>query len=492
MSLQFITGASGSGKSTYIDQQIIARSEREPEGRFFILVPDQFTMQTQKDLVSLHDRKGIMNIDVLSFGRLTHRIFEEMGANRLPMLDDTGKSLIIRRVAAGQKGELPVLGGRLGQTGYIHEVKSAISEFMQYGIGLQELDQLTEFSKKRGQLYYKLKDLRTIYEGFQQFIREKYLTTEESLEVLASYVPQSKLLKDSVIVFDGFTGFTPVQNRVIAELMKQAKEVIVTVTLGSGENPWEEIREQELFSMSKKTIQTLAKLARDVEIPIADVVEIAPKCSPRFSEKGMLQHLGKYLFRYPVCVWKPAPAEGSTQSVSAGMVVQECAETGGQERSAAQSAAIGLPPVQLRLLEASTLREEVRQICIAIRRLVTQQNYCYRDIAVICGDYTSYASCIEQEFAAFGIPVYLDQTRGVTLNPFIEYIKSALQVRVKNYSYESVFNYLRSGLADLRRRKRIGWRFMYGRWVSVGGKNGRRCLCIRRKICWTQRLSWRS
>lgn len=65
--------------------------------------------------------------------------------------------------------------------------------------------------------------------------------------MLASYVPQSKLLKDSVIVFDGFTGFTPVQNRVIAELMKQAKEVIVTVTLGSGENPWEEIREQELF-----------------------------------------------------------------------------------------------------------------------------------------------------------------------------------------------------------------------------------------------------
>ena len=54
MSLQFITGASGAGKSTYIYRQIIARSEKEPEGRFFILVPDQFTMQTQKDLVSLH------------------------------------------------------------------------------------------------------------------------------------------------------------------------------------------------------------------------------------------------------------------------------------------------------------------------------------------------------------------------------------------------------------------------------------------------------
>lgn len=182
----------------------------------------------------------------------------------------------------------------------------------------------------------------------------------------------------------------------------------------------------------------------------------------------------------------------STQSVSAGMVVQECAETGGQERSAAQSAAIGLPSVQLRLLEASTLREEVRQICIAIRRLVTQQNYCYRDIAVICGDYTSYASCIEQEFAAFGIPVYLDQTRGVTLNPFIEYIKSALQVRVKNYSYESVFHYLRSGLADFAPEETDRLE-VYVRALGIRGrKNGRRCLCIRRKICWTQRLSWRS
>ena len=217
MSLQFITGASGSGKSTYIDQQIIARSEREPEGRFFILVPDQFTMQTQKDLVSLHDRKGIMNIDVLSFGRLTHRIFEEMGAKRLPMLDDTGKSLIIRRVAAGQRGELPVLGGRLGQTGYIHEVKSAISEFMQYGIGLQELDQLTEFSKKRGQLYYKLKDLRHIRrQHLQRFLRRQIIFPDELLKALVNCrcsLSQARPAPGKVPIFIGKSLPVPKKNR---------------------------------------------------------------------------------------------------------------------------------------------------------------------------------------------------------------------------------------------------------------------------------------
>ena len=108
--------ASGAGKSTYIYRQIIARSEKEPDGRFLSLCPTSLRCRHRR-IWSVCTTGRIMNIDVLSFGRLTHRIFEEMGGNRLPMLDDTGKSLIIRRVAAGKKERLPVLGGRLGQTG---------------------------------------------------------------------------------------------------------------------------------------------------------------------------------------------------------------------------------------------------------------------------------------------------------------------------------------------------------------------------------------
>ena len=300
MSLRFVTGASGSGKSTYVYKDIIGRSQKEPAGRFLIIVPDQFTMQTQLDLVTMHDKKGIMNIDVLSFGRLTHRIFEEQGGMELPMLDDTGKSLIIRRVAAGMQEKLPVLGGNLSRTGYIHEVKSAISEFMQYGVGLQELDELAAFSRKRGQLYHKLKDLRTVYEGFWEFIREKYLTTEESLEVLASLIPSSKLVKDSVIVFDGFTGFTPVQNKVIGQLLLHAREVTVTVTLEPGTEAFSAIAEQELFALSKKTMQSLAELARESGTELAESVALTPETPPRFLKSPELCHLEKNLLRYPV------------------------------------------------------------------------------------------------------------------------------------------------------------------------------------------------
>ena len=424
MSLGFVIGASGAGKSTYIYRRIIERSQAAPEKKFFVIVPDQFTMQTQMDLVTMHEKKGIMNIDVLSFGRLAHRIFEELGADGMPMLDDTGKSLIVRRVAAERREQMPLIGGNLGRTGYVHEVKSSISEFMQYGIGPEELARLADFSQKRGQLCHKLKDLGVVYEGFLKFIQDRFLTAEELLEVLASLLPKSRLIPGSTVVFDGFTGFTPVQNKVIYQLLKLAGEVTVTVAMDAREDPFGGTGEQELFALSKKTVASLTRLAREAGAAVERPILLTPEVPPRFSRGGQLAYLERSLFRYPMTPF-PGTDAGKT------------ADSGG-----------GTLSDEIVLMEASAQREEVHQIGIAIRRLVREKGYCYRDIAVICGDLGDYGSSVEREFQALDIPVYVDRTRGIGLNPFIEYIKSALQVRVQNYSFEAVFRYLRSGLAD--------------------------------------------
>ena len=91
MSLQFYFGASGAGKSKKLHDDIIEESIKHPERNYLLIVPDQFTMQTQMDLVVEHPQHAIMNIDVLSFGRLTHRVIEEVGGADLPILDDTGE-----------------------------------------------------------------------------------------------------------------------------------------------------------------------------------------------------------------------------------------------------------------------------------------------------------------------------------------------------------------------------------------------------------------
>lgn len=415
MSLRFCFGPSGSGKSHRIYEEIMQRAAEEPGRNFLIIVPDQFTMQTQKDLVMRSDRNGILNIDVLSFGRLSHRILEEVGTKEMPVLDDTGKSLVLQKVAADLKEQLPAMGSLLHKQGYIHEVKSAISEFMQYGISTQDMDKLITSAQKRGALAMKLKDLKTLYRGFQDYIRDHFITTEETLDVLRRSLSKSKILKGSVVVFDGFTGFTPIQNRLIQELMRVCAETIVTVTIGVGEDPYKMDGEQKLFHLSKKTVADLEKLAAEAEVERGE--DLFVKGGPnRFAKAPALHYLEQNLFRYQY-----EPYAGEQQ--------------------------------EIHMFEALSPREEVHQTALYIRHLIREQGMTYRDIAVVIGDLEGYASYVETEFGQLEIPCFLDRTRGIVLNPMIEYIKSALQLYIKDFSYDTVFHFLRSGMADISREE---------------------------------------
>lgn len=415
MSLRFYFGPSGSGKSHRIYEEIMQRAAQEPGRNFLIIVPDQFTMQTQKDLVMRSDRGGILNIDVLSFGRLSHRILEEVGTKEMPVLDDTGKSLVLQKIAADLKEQLPAMGSLLHKQGYIHEVKSAISEFMQYGISTQDMDKLIASAEKRGALAMKLRDLKTLYRGFQDYIRDHFITTEETLDVLRRSLVKSKILQGSVVVFDGFTGFTPIQNRLIQELMRVCAETIVTVTIGAEEDPYQMDGEQKLFHLSKKTVSDLVKLAAEAEVTRGEDVFV--KGGPnRFTEAPALCYLEQNLFRYQYEPYMEKQRE-------------------------------------IRMFEALSPREEVHQTALYIRKLIREEGLTYRDIAVVIGDLEGYASYVETEFGQLEIPCFIDRTRGIILNPMIEYIKSALQLYIKDFSYDTVFHFLRSGMVDISREE---------------------------------------
>ena len=291
MSLQFILGNSGSGKSHYLYQHIIEESMRRPEVNFLVLVPEQFTMQTQKDLVSMHPKHGIMNIDVLSFARLAHRIFEEVGGDDKIVLDDEGKNLILRKIAGTFEKELKVLGGNLKKQGYISEVKSVISEFTQYGIGLERLEELLDQMDENSYLSWKLQDIRKIYQGFNDYLAKKYITKEELLDVLGNVVGQSEIIRNAVIALDGFTGFTPVQNHLLGELMKICKDVLVTAEMDSRENPFLYEHPYQLFALSKQMVTTLTRIARENRIEIVEPVCLYGQPVYRFRDQPALAFL---------------------------------------------------------------------------------------------------------------------------------------------------------------------------------------------------------
>lgn len=410
MPLQFIFGPSGSGKSHHLYQHIIKESLEHPQENYMVLVPDQFTMQTQKDLVSMHPNHGIMNIDVLSFGRLAYRIFQETGGESLPVLDDEGKNLILRKIAGEYENDLTILQGNMRKLGYISEVKSAISEFAQYAVGEEELGRVMDSMDPNSRLYFKLKDIRTLYKGFQEYLAEKYITKEELLEVLKKEVPKSQLLKKTTVVMDGFTGFTPVQDRLILELLKQCRKVMVTVTMDDRENPYVYTHSYQLFGLSKKMVASLMDLSREAASPVEDPVSLYQRPLYRFKDAPALEFLERVLFRYEKKIYS-----GEVEGIS--------------------------------LHVARNPETEAKAVAEDIRHLVRTTGCRYREIGVIVSDMESYGDYLERQFLRYEIPFFMDHKRSILLNSFVEHLRSLLNLMEKGFTYESVFRYLRTNMS---------------------------------------------
>ena len=387
MSLQLILGGSGSGKTTCLYDAVIQASIKNPQQQYYVLVPEQFTMQAQKDVVARHPAHGTMNIDVVSFQRLAYRIFEELAVENLQILDDMGKSMVLRKVAAEKSRQLVLFRGHLNQAGFVSQLKSMLSEFYQYGIGPEQLREMAA-AAKTPLLKQKLEDFALVFEGFRQFIAGHYVTTEEVLEVLCRILPQSQLIKDSVIALDGYTGFTPVQYRLAELFMAYAKQVIVTVTADSEVDLYGSMGMQNLFFMSRQMAVRLSKLAEKNQVK-----KLPDRWVTRgkdFSVPEELDFLEKNLLRYGRSPYK------------------------GEQTGA------------LEIYQASNPSEEVAAVIHRIWQLQQEEGMRYRDIAVITGDLPGYGKEIAHQFEQNEIPYFMDDKKNILDNPLLWMLCAAI------------------------------------------------------------------
>ena len=410
MALTFIIGGSGCGKTEWVYQHILKQAQANRKKNFYMIVPEQFTMQTQKALVEKASNHAILNIDVVSFDRLAYRVFDELGRTDFVVLEDTGKNLILRKLAEDCKDELVTLKNQIHRISYVDQIKSLISEFMQYGIEPEDLESYLDRCKSDSALYYKLKDMHLLYQAFDRYLREGYVTSERILDVLAKCVAESELLKDAVFYFDGFTGFTPVQMKLVRELLRVAQDCFVTVTIDETEELYADKGMQELFYMSRKMVRGVAKLTKEVGCEIAKPVLLDASIKGRFCNNPALSHLEKYLFR-PGAI-------------------------GFEE----QTDAIGLYSV-------ASPKEELTFAATTIRKMIREHGYRYQDFAIVSGNVAGYEKYAKEIFALYDIPYFADVKETIYYHPFTEWVRAFLEMVKTDCSYDSVFRYLRCGLS---------------------------------------------
>jgi len=412
MALKLVLGNSGCGKTEYMYEQVVRLAEANPRKNYLVVVPEQFTMQTQRKLVDLSTNHAIMNVDVLSFQRLAYRVFDEMGIGNIQILEETGKNLVLRKIAQEQEEHLTVLRGNMHRMGYIGEVKSLISELMQYNVTPQQLEECLHTKTLSPVLEAKLKDVHVIYQGFVDFLRGHYITAEELLHVLIGVAKDSEILRGSVLVLDEFTGFTPVQVELLRTLMPICEEIWVSLTIDAKENFYHSKGMQELFDMPKKTIRVLMDLAQQTHTEVLEPEVITGGEKKRFKDAPSLYFMEQNLFR-------------SSYQRRHGKIDE------------------------IEIYSMKNPKEELVWAARKINELVQNKGFRYRDIAVVSADVETYGNYVEQVCKKYEIPYFLDTTKEVLFHPFIEFIRALLEVINSDFSYNAVMRLLRSSYCDI-------------------------------------------
>ncbi len=401
MGLKIIYGKPGSGKSTYCFQEIANRLETEK--KIYMITPEQFSFTAEEKLMKTVKRRAVLTAEVVTLSRMAYRVLEEIGGSSKTHLSKQGKSMLIYSILNQNKKELKFLGK---SDENIDLAMNAITEFKKHAITSEDLKQEIE-QVEDPLLKTKLSDMLVVYEKFQEQIEGKYIEETDLLNLLEAKIEETDLIKDAILYFDEFAGFTKQEYQVIEKFVKLAKQVNITICcddLNTNSNP-----DTDIFFSNKVMIAKIWSMVNENDFSLEEPVHLTG--TYRFKSKE-LRHLSENM--------------NQQQSTK----YEEKVEN-------------------LSLFLAQNPYEEIEEIAKKITQLVRNEKMRYKEIAIITKEIDGYASLVRAIFSKYQIPVFIDEKRDVSQNIIIQYVLAILEVISKNFTSEAVFNYLKLGFSNI-------------------------------------------
>ncbi len=400
MSFRIIYGRAGTGKSEYCYREIAQKIKKE--NKILIITPEQFSFTAEKKLMDAIDTQAVFNAEVVTLSRMAYRVISEIGGKNETNLSKCGKAMLIYSILSNNKNELKFLG-KTDEN--VDMLDTAITEFKKHGISVEQLKQEIE-NQEDIYLKNKLQDLNVVYSGFEEQLAGKYIDETDLLTILAENIDKTDMFKDAVIYIDEFAGFTSQEYHIIEKLIQIAKQVTITICtdgLHEIKNP-----DTDIFYSNEVTVTKLLEVAQNCDVKIE---EIKLEETYRF-KNSELKHLEKNLYEN-----KPQKYNSQIKNIQ--------------------------------LFLAKNQYSEIEEVARNVLKLVRDEGYRYRDISIITKNIATYSSLARAIFDKYDIPIFIDENRDLNQNIVIQYILGILEIFIKNWSYEAVFNYIKTGFSNI-------------------------------------------
>ncbi len=406
MSVRYILGRAGAGKTHQIFEEIKKNLEANSGEKLILLVPEQYTLQAERDLLKSLDTPGIMGVEVLSISRLGKRILNETGGKNKTFINKQGKNMVLKRIINEKAGELTIYSRACRQQGFVENMADLITELKQQDITPEQLLEKRVLREDDTTLDQKIHDIGLLYQSFNSYMQDRYIDMEDYINLLIKKIKDSSILLNSRVWIDSFTTFSSQSLRVIEEIMALAHETTISLTIDTNLD----VRDAQIFELSWYTFRKIRDLAGKRGLK-QEMISICGPAGLDYKQPALV-YLEKELYAYPFNPYQ-----------------NECPE--------------------IKVFAAKSINTEVEHLAAQVVELVREQGYRYRDITVVCNSMETYGRLIKRVFANYGIPLFMDEKREIMGNPIIELILSALEIARGRYKYEDVFRYLKTGFAGL-------------------------------------------
>ncbi|MBQ6807618.1 MAG: PD-(D/E)XK nuclease family protein [Firmicutes bacterium] len=392
MSLRFILGPAGSGKTHFCIHRLAAEIEREPlASPLLFLLPEQATFIHERQLAAACPGGGFCRAEVSSFSRLVYRAYQRAGEKPLSPLSEGGKLMLGAAVSASCREELRILAPAAGKRGFAGQVMGAAEELFTYNISPEQLEEAVaaiQEAEPDSPSAAKLREIALLYRAYRRDYDGRYGSYGENMAFLAAQI-RAGYLSDTAVYIDGYSQFTPSERQVLAAMLAVCPEVSITL-------PLEGRAAETRLSMDSPFYPAWSEYAALVELARKEGVTVEP---PLLLDgaKGRFAH---------------SPDLAAATAWLRGEDLPPCP---GKPRG-------------LRLLAARDRREELGWLGREILRLCREEGLRFREIGLFARDVDAYQDVLPAVFDEMSIPYFIDAKKSLLYHPLVELVRAVLEV----------------------------------------------------------------
>lgn len=399
--LQFIFGRAASGK-TFLIHELIKREAADKNNNLILLVPEQYTFETEKAMLSLLGDGFMSKVNVLSFTRMCETVGQLYGGIAGIRVTEAQRMILLGNALKNLSGNLQIFKRYVGSATFISQLALVIGEFKTAGVSSSALIKAAK-SIDNMALADKITEIALIYAEYDNLLKGIYIDPLDELEVLYNKAVKHPVFKDKTIYIDAFKGFTGEQLKILKLMIAQAKKVVISLC-SDGEDKHAGVG---VFSNICATAELLKRYAADGNISVADPI-----------------------------ILKNTRHEKQELKILENLLAGESVELVKQKTSFVTYATFETP------------LQELEYVFKKIHFLVRNENYRYEDFVLIARDISRYERRISLTAEKFEVPYYLDKRRSLINSPFARFVISLLNA-AKSLDSESIFSMLKTGFFKL-------------------------------------------